>query len=245
MSVMPPATPTVNRKEFGFGKSPSGQDAVILFGHEIPVQVAGVAVAGLGALLLFLRAKKSGTNVISAGTTAAATTQPSAATTFSSSAYDPNSQAIADLQTAVSSLGAEVSGLSTPAAATATTTAATATASSSSPSLTDLSSEVLSGYGYNPPAAAPIAPITTPAGSFDWVTSAGAAQAASASGAQLYYQAEPGAFQPTTYKDWTSMPGQTALYVGVPTPQQPLPTNPTPAASPTASVSSHALIPAG
>jgi hypothetical protein len=226
---MPPATPSVNRKEFGFGKTPAGGDAVILFGKEIPVQMAVAIVGGLGALLLFLRAKSTGGNVISAGTTAAATTtQPSAATTYSSSAYDPDAQAIADLQTAVSDLSSQFSTATT----TSTGTAATTTASTSSPSLTDLSSEVLSGVGYNPPSGDTIAPITTPAGSYEWVNSQPAALAASQSGAQLYYQAEPGVFQPTSYSTWaSSMPGSTALYVGVPAPQQPLPTSPTATAS--------------
>jgi hypothetical protein len=117
--MMPPAVPNpevpaVNRKEFGFGKSDSGQDAVILFGKAVPVPIAVAVVGGAGALLLFLRAKASGSNVISAGT------QP-AATTASSTAYDPDAQAIADLQNALTSMSSQIQGL-TPADATAAAT---------------------------------------------------------------------------------------------------------------------------
>ena len=236
------AAPSNPDRLFGFGKSPSGQDAVLLFGHEIPVTMLLVLATALGAFLVF-RARASGSSVVSAGTPAAA---PAAApATYSSTGYDPNAQAIADLQTAVTDLAAQVQPQPTsPATSTAPT------ASSAAPSLTDLSSEVLSGYGWNPPAGGPFQVLTTPAGSFQWVSSAGAAYAAEQAGAQLYYQPEPGAFQPVSYATWAkSMPGTTALYAGVPTPQQPLPTTPTASqSSPTLAgltISTHPLIPAG
>jgi hypothetical protein len=223
---MPPV-PAVNRKEFGFGKTPAGGDAVILFGKEIPVQMAVGVVGGLGALLLFLRAKASGSNVISAG--AAAATQPSAATTWSSTGYDPDAQAIADLQSELTQLSST------------TTTTAAATTSTSSPSLTDLSSEVLTGVGYNPPSTSPASPITTPAGSYEYLSGQSAVDAANASGAALFYQPEPGVFEPTSLAAIQNPGGVlagtgTAIYVGVPTPEQPLPT------SPTASTTSSAVV---
>ena len=230
--------PAVNDKLFGFGKSPSGQDAVLLFGHEVPVQMLAVLAAAIGAFLVF-RARSSGSNVISAGTQPASTVVSNPA--LSSTGYDPNTQAIADLQQAVTTLAAQIQ--PTP---TSPATSTTPTASGSAPSLTDLSSEVLSGYGWNPPPSSPFEVLTTPAGSFQWVPSAGAAAAAEQTGAQLYYQPQPGAFQPLSFAQWAKMPGQTAVYTAVPTPQQPLPTSPTktaPSSSLLPPIYSHSPIP--
>ncbi len=95
-----------------FGTDAAGQDAVNLFGHKIPVSMLGVAAAALGALLV-LRARSTGSKVVSAGT------EPSAATTYSSTSYDPDAQAIADLQSTVTQLGSTVSSLSSAAPASA------------------------------------------------------------------------------------------------------------------------------
>jgi hypothetical protein len=107
-----PEIPAVNRKEFGFGKTPAGADALIVFGKEVPVPIAVAVVGGAGALLLVLRAKANGGNIVSAGTT------PAAATTASSTAYDPDAEAIADLQNALTSMSSQIQGLQ--AAATST-----------------------------------------------------------------------------------------------------------------------------
>lgn len=58
-----------------------GKDNIVIAGHKVPLAVVGVAV-GLAGLLLVLRARKGGGNVVSTGT-APASANPSA--------YDPNS----------------------------------------------------------------------------------------------------------------------------------------------------------
>ncbi len=189
MSVMPPTPPAartsaVNRKEFGFGKSPSGQDAVILFGHEVPVTIAAATVGGLGALLLFLRAKSTASNVISAGTTS---TPAAAPPTASSTAYDPNAQAIADLQTAVTQIGSEVSALaSTPSPAVA--------APSTIP--TNLNNEVQIGSGYGYASGGGLGNVTTASGTtYDWISQGSQVPAL---GANVFEQTAPGVFTPFT-----------------------------------------------
>jgi hypothetical protein len=190
MSMMPPAVPkpevpAVNRKEFGFGKSPSGQDAVILFGKEVPVPIAVAVVGGLGALLLFLRAKSSGSNVISAGTTAAPQTA-------SSTAYDPDSQAIADLQTAVTDLANEIPAPTSAVASTPSPAVATA------PAAPPVGPFAGSGYGPDTGASGVESGLTTAgqAENFVWASSAGVVNGLLSSGQMVYYQPTPGVFAP-------------------------------------------------
>jgi hypothetical protein len=93
-------------------------DSIDIGGHRIPVSVLAL-VATVAGIFLVLRARASGSNVVSAGTAAAAP----ASTGYSSTAYDPNAAAISDLQNAVTSLAAQISQMqaSTPSPTSDTT----------------------------------------------------------------------------------------------------------------------------
>jgi hypothetical protein len=231
MTVMPPAVPAVNHKEFGLGKTPAGGDAVILFGKEIPVQVAAAAVGGIGALLLFLRAKSTGSNVISAGTSSASPD------TSASTAYDPDAQAIADLQTAVTDLGNEIPGTASTPTAAATSTAVSTPAS---PAV-----GVFQGSGYTLPGATAAWTSETTVGetetgqqgTFAWVQNWDQEAANLSAGIQTFFEPDPGVFAPFSGNP-ASVANGTTLYVESP---YAVPTGATP--SPTASAASPAVAP--
>ena len=104
-------------------------DSVDIFGHRVPVSVLGV-LATLATVLVVMRARSSGSNLVSAG---------SGSTSASSSALQQlalqNQSSIASLQTAVSGLANQVmGGLSGSPAPTQSTAPTSPSAPSTSPS---------------------------------------------------------------------------------------------------------------
>ena len=108
-------------------------DSVDIFGHRVPVSVLGV-LATLATVLVVMRARSSGSNLVSAG---------SGSTSASSSALQQlalqNQSSIASLQTAVSGLANQVmgglSGSPAPTQSTAPTSPGTAPSTSPNPVL--------------------------------------------------------------------------------------------------------------
>lgn len=99
----------------GFGKTAAGTDALDIAGHEIPVSLLAVGAAGLGVVLV-LRARSSGANVASVGTTPAAV--PTTAIDPNASGLSAISDAVAALSNELSGLSGQVQGLGTPPAST-------------------------------------------------------------------------------------------------------------------------------
>jgi hypothetical protein len=198
---------------------------------------AALAVGVVGALIAWLayrNSKSSSSTTSSTGTTSTTGTTSATGTTGSGtvagytsdgsqSSYDQEIvQALSALSSSVGTATSEMTAAEqslTSGTTAATTTAAAApavtTTTPTPPLYTDTSSEQYLGVGYNAPGygtAAGAQPVTTSAGTFNWLPSAQAASAYQQTGGQEYYQPQKGQFQPITYQQWTQLPGQTALF---------------------------------
>lgn len=89
------------------GKDKAGQDALIVGGHAIPVSLLGVGAAGIGALVV-LRARSSGSNVVSTGTPVTST-----GATGDSADLASVSDAVSELSSEISAIQSQLGGLQT------------------------------------------------------------------------------------------------------------------------------------
>jgi len=115
------------------GKTPAGQDALLIGGHEVPMSALAIGATAVGGLLV-LRARKKGGNVAAAG-------QPANSVTATNlGPYDPanagvsaDSEAISQLQNELAMIEGALTANQTPAGAATVGTGAQSPGASTTP----------------------------------------------------------------------------------------------------------------
>lgn len=153
-----------------WGRTPAGQDALLIGGHELPVSFLAALAAVIGVLVV-LKARSSSSNLVKAGTAPAAAAAAAPAT----SSADPNATTLAgfdasaqitNLSDSVAQLQNEVAQLSSSPAgsvpATSSTTPATLTQAQIEADISSALQQALAGLQerpQTPPATPPSTPL--------------------------------------------------------------------------------------